>query len=111
LTILLITSNSGTAILQLRSLWRATRIIVANRRRHAWLLMLFTQQVALVERLRTRRNVQRGVFIEEVDWLQVDRQDLIRHDREVLNAMNVIDIRLDIHHKVGISDVLVSLAP
>jgi hypothetical protein len=98
-------------MLQLRTFWGATRTIITNRRRHAWLQMLFTQQITLVERLRTRWNTQRGVFIEKVDRLQVDRQDLTRHDREVLNARNMIDTRLDIHHKVGISDVLVSLAP
>jgi hypothetical protein len=73
--------------------------------------MLLTQQVTLVERLRTWWNIKCRVLIEEIDRLQVDFQDLTRHYREILNARNVVDTRLNIENEVGVLDVLISLCP
>jgi hypothetical protein len=79
--------------LQLR---RTTCSILTNSSRHTGLLMLLAQQAALIETLLAGRYVQRGVLVKEVDWLQVDLQDLTWHDWEVFDPRNVVDASLDI---------------
>ncbi len=54
------------------------------------LLMLLRQQRAPIELLVTRRDVEGGVPVEEVDRLQRHLDHLARHDGEVLDARHVL---------------------
>lgn len=50
------------------------------------LLVRFANQGRFVEVLCARRDVERWVLVEEVDWLHRDLDDLARHHWEVLDT-------------------------
>jgi hypothetical protein len=92
-------------------LWRATSPVLTNRCRHARLLVLLTEQAALVEILVARWHIQCWVLVEEVHRLHVDLQDLARHDREVFNSGDVVDSSLNVENEVCVFDILVPICP
>lgn len=51
-------------------------------------MMLLAEQAALVEALLGWRNIEGWVFIEEIDGLHVDLQDLAWHYWEVLHPVS-----------------------
>ena len=64
-------------------LWRTTRPILANNRLNTRLVVLLTQQSALVEALLAWWDIKCWVLVEEINRLHVDLQDLAWHNREV----------------------------
>jgi hypothetical protein len=92
-------------------LWRAASPVLTNCRRHARLLVLLTEQAALVEVLVARWHIKCWVLVEEVHRLHVDLQDLARHDREVFNSGHVVDSSLNVENEVCVFDILVPVCP
>ena len=93
-------------------LTRATHhLVLHNLCLHRRLLMLLRQQRAPIEFLITRRDVERGVPVEEVDRLQRHLDHLARHDGEVLDARHVLQPELQPEHNVGVDDGLPAVRP
>lgn len=73
--------------------------------------MLLRDQGASIELLIARRDIERGVLIEEIDRLQLHLDDLARHDREILHPRDMLQSKLHPHDDVLIHDRLLAVRP
>lgn len=73
--------------------------------------MLLADVGTTVELLIARRHVQRRVPVEKVGRLELDFDDLARHDREVLNARDVLKTKLHPNHDIIVYNILFAVSP
>jgi len=73
--------------------------------------MLLADVGTTVELLIARRHVQRRVPVEKVGRLELDFDDLARHDREVLNARDVLKTKLHPNHDIIVYNILFTVSP
>ena len=73
--------------------------------------MLLRNQRAPIELLITRRDIERGVPVKEIDRLQRHLDDLARHDWEILHARHMLQPELQPHHYILIHDGLPAVRP
>ena len=73
--------------------------------------MLPRKQSASVKLLITRRDIERGVLIKEIDRLQRHLDDLAGHDGEVLNACHVLQPKLQPQHDILVDDLVLAVRP
>lgn len=73
--------------------------------------MLLGDEGTPVELLIARRDVERGVPVEEVDRLQLHLDDLARHDGEILRAGHVLEPKLQPDDNVRVHDGLRAPGP
>ena len=70
-----------------------------------------SHETTLVENLRARRHVNRGVLIEEVHRFEMHLHDLARHDGEVLHPRDMINPELDPEDNILVDDVVLAVRP
>ena len=73
--------------------------------------MIFPQKRRSILFLPRRRHIQRRVPIKEIHRFERHRDDLARHDGEILHARHVLQSELDEDDEVGVGDVFVAAGP
>lgn len=73
--------------------------------------MLLANQRTLVERLITRRHIQRRILIEKIHRPHHHLDDLARHDGKVLDSGDVVDPKRDPNHQIGVLDLIPAVRP
>lgn len=93
-------------------LTRATHLaLLPDDRLRSPLHMLLANERTLVERLITRRHIQRGILIEEIHRPHHHLDDLARHDRKVLDAGDMVETEGDPDDQIGVLDVVPAVGP
>lgn len=73
--------------------------------------MLLADQDTLIERLVTRRHIERGILVEEIHRPHHHLDDLARHDGEILNPGDMIDAKRDPNDHIRVLDIVAAVGP